>query len=1033
MDIVWPISEDRLFERFRRRREVASLAQVFDRVAPALLRVASHLCQDADVAEDLVQQTFLTAIERAERWDPERGLFPWLVGILTNRARLHRRAEQRTPVAERLSQPAVEQPDDAAERRELEAAVDAAIAELGDTYRPVLHLHLLHGLNAKEIAAALGRPAGSVRTQLVRGLERLRATLPVGLGVALASSGALMAMRQRVLDAVPTAGIAGTGSATAVATAASWMIGGAMAKKWLLAAVALLLGAFVIWPSARPPAAPAPFAEDVNRPAIASADVDGAAETAGVDGASEVVSRTLAGPASGAEVMTASIEVRCTAALALPDGTAVERALPGVWVRLRRPGESGLDRRLGADCDAAGVARFERLPPGEWEVVAGLGVVQQTAVVALDPGGSHVVALAFESITGVDVIVVDEVNRPVAEAEIWVAFGFDFGRVRPMEVTTRLAGRTDSSGRARVAAGSVAHISARKAGYSASLAGRAEFASTGPLTLILRRGGGTIAGAVRDERGRAVAAARVFLWPALEGDGGSFRTEDGSPGLPPAGIRVNVDERGEFVVDGLAAGRYRGVATAPAALDADLEVDVRDGERSVASFVLHGSVRLGGVVVRRDGQPAPGLHVVGNHLGGERVKWASSRTGEDGRFTIEVPRSGYHLEIRRRDQVLAEARSAAPVTGPVELRLTVDEHRLASGRVVDERGEPVADWFVVAMPDGEHTDHDVMRAADRARTQTDSDGRFELWGSEVGRLTIAALARLGGRYRQEAPPQRQGVLSGSVGIELVVPDRWQNGATVVAHVVDDTGLPVQNLDATLMTQSDSEVTCEAGRVRCASVMYGSQRLQLTATGYGTVSIKTVVDRPLTDLGEIVLQRAVELRVRPQLPVGQPWRGPLPRPWIKHLDGGSVAGQKMRVEDGAFVFSCLPPGRYRIVPHFRDNVAANPLPFDLRQDAPLTLGWPVQIGRRVALDFAEDPAAPIDPEVPLTITVWNARGEVALQETQERGSNPGWLLLKPLALGKHRVTATCQNGLAYEGEFDVELGGDTPRFTFQPRR
>ena len=178
------LSEERLFERFRRRRDAGSLAQVFDRTAPALMRLALHLSRDRHVAEDLVQQTFVTAIEKADRWDRERGLFPWLVGILTNRARLHQRAQRREPDTERLAGRSAEQPSDAAAARELEVAVEEAIEELGDTYRPVLHLHLFHGLNAKEIAAAIGRPAGSVRTQLVRGLERLRRALPVGLGVA---------------------------------------------------------------------------------------------------------------------------------------------------------------------------------------------------------------------------------------------------------------------------------------------------------------------------------------------------------------------------------------------------------------------------------------------------------------------------------------------------------------------------------------------------------------------------------------------------------------------------------------------------------------------------------------------------------------------------------------------------------------------------------------------------------------------------------------------------------------------------------
>src|SRR5688572_26474702 len=175
--------EDALFERFRQLREPAALAKVFDLVAPDLLRIALHLCGRTADAEDVVQQTFLAAIERASSWDSARGLFPWLVGILTNQARLLRRAGARTPDPALLPQREVEGPRELAERAELDQAITRAVEALGEIYRPVLHLHLYHGLNAKEIAAALGRPAGSVRTQLVRGLTQLRRALPVGLCV----------------------------------------------------------------------------------------------------------------------------------------------------------------------------------------------------------------------------------------------------------------------------------------------------------------------------------------------------------------------------------------------------------------------------------------------------------------------------------------------------------------------------------------------------------------------------------------------------------------------------------------------------------------------------------------------------------------------------------------------------------------------------------------------------------------------------------------------------------------------------------
>ena len=55
-------SEDTDFLRFRDRGSSTAQARVFDRLAPRLLLLAAHLCEDASQAEDLVQTTFLQAM-----------------------------------------------------------------------------------------------------------------------------------------------------------------------------------------------------------------------------------------------------------------------------------------------------------------------------------------------------------------------------------------------------------------------------------------------------------------------------------------------------------------------------------------------------------------------------------------------------------------------------------------------------------------------------------------------------------------------------------------------------------------------------------------------------------------------------------------------------------------------------------------------------------------------------------------------------------------------------------------------------------
>src|SRR5688572_24272593 len=89
-------SPEEPFVRFQRTGESDALAEVFDQTAAELLRVAGHLLNDLHVAEDLVQATFLVAIERKHDYQPGKGsVLSWLTGILINRIRVHRRLSRR--------------------------------------------------------------------------------------------------------------------------------------------------------------------------------------------------------------------------------------------------------------------------------------------------------------------------------------------------------------------------------------------------------------------------------------------------------------------------------------------------------------------------------------------------------------------------------------------------------------------------------------------------------------------------------------------------------------------------------------------------------------------------------------------------------------------------------------------------------------------------------------------------------------------------------------------------------------------------
>ncbi|MEZ5978196.1 MAG: sigma-70 family RNA polymerase sigma factor [Planctomycetota bacterium] len=241
-------SIDAAFARFREHGDGQSLALVFDATAPRLLLVAAHVARDAAEAEDLVQTTFLQAIRDAESWDGVRPVGGWLAGILRHRA-LERRRDARVRGAvpgEGLFE-GVEgrerDPFDIVADEEVFELLVGAVDRLPEPYRAVLALRLVHGFDVAHVAHTLARPPKTVRTQLARGLEKLREALPdrsALLGGALAativgeSARGFTAIRERVL-AEAAAGAA-TG-ATAVAPAA---LLGAVSSKLVVGGAALV-------------------------------------------------------------------------------------------------------------------------------------------------------------------------------------------------------------------------------------------------------------------------------------------------------------------------------------------------------------------------------------------------------------------------------------------------------------------------------------------------------------------------------------------------------------------------------------------------------------------------------------------------------------------------------------------------------------------------------------------------------------------------------------------------------------------------
>lgn len=244
-----------LFVSFRDHGDVTALAVIFDRTAPNLLELARRLTRSgADSADDLVQATFVSAIENRGRFDATRPLEPWLAGILANHALNGRRRAAKRPSP--LGDAAPISSDSSVDDRELWREVARATAALPPAYRDLVAPRVLLGDRSQDVAKRTGRSPGVVRMQLHRGLVLLRRALPQGL---LASF--LLAVDSRVTLAAARASTLERGRelfALEPVAAPAALAGGILVSKKLglvFATLALGLVGFVLFrdePAAEP-------------------------------------------------------------------------------------------------------------------------------------------------------------------------------------------------------------------------------------------------------------------------------------------------------------------------------------------------------------------------------------------------------------------------------------------------------------------------------------------------------------------------------------------------------------------------------------------------------------------------------------------------------------------------------------------------------------------------------------------------------------------------------------------------------------
>ncbi|MGE0707952.1 MAG: RNA polymerase sigma factor [Planctomycetota bacterium] len=177
-------SPERIYEELlvlrAQRGDERALRRLVARWQPRLLAHARRTSADPEAAADAVQEAWLAIVRGLGRLD-DAACFPaWAYRIVTHKcADQARRGARRREGDEAAAAPEQAGPDPAEEasRADAQARLRQALRALPPEQRAVLDLHYREGLGVREVAAALGIPAGTVKSRLHAARQRLQALL----------------------------------------------------------------------------------------------------------------------------------------------------------------------------------------------------------------------------------------------------------------------------------------------------------------------------------------------------------------------------------------------------------------------------------------------------------------------------------------------------------------------------------------------------------------------------------------------------------------------------------------------------------------------------------------------------------------------------------------------------------------------------------------------------------------------------------------------------------------------------------------
>jgi RNA polymerase sigma-70 factor (ECF subfamily) len=170
-----------------REGDVAAFSELVRRYEGKIFRLATHITQNREDAEDVLQETFLKAYEHLDQFQGNSKFYTWIVRIAVNQALMKlrkRKTDKSVSIDETIDtgEDTVareiaawdENPEQRYSREEMNGILSSAVDSLAPPYRAVFVLRDIEDFSTEETAEALNLSIPAVKSRLLRARLQLR-------------------------------------------------------------------------------------------------------------------------------------------------------------------------------------------------------------------------------------------------------------------------------------------------------------------------------------------------------------------------------------------------------------------------------------------------------------------------------------------------------------------------------------------------------------------------------------------------------------------------------------------------------------------------------------------------------------------------------------------------------------------------------------------------------------------------------------------------------------------------------------------